>query len=143
MIHTIRPMTAIAKLDKTDALLRYNDAVGQKIQGAREVTPDDLGREFTKAGRTTDITLGKLTVLDMDGLPVGYDSGVLRFNDQLEFSGGPGRVFSQGGDSGSLILDRTGWAVGLLFAGGESNGEDFTYANRILRVLEALGVQLA
>ena len=54
-------------------------------------------------------------------------------------------TFSQGGDSGSLIVDADRRAVGLLFAGsdqGGSNGKGLTYANPLRAVLEALKVDL-
>jgi hypothetical protein len=51
---------------------------------------------------------------------------------------GKGR-FSQGGDSGSLIVDANRRPVGLLFAGSK-NG--YTFANQIGQVLSALGVSV-
>ncbi len=79
----------------------------------------------------------------IDGLPVGYDRGVLRFSDQVEITG-PGEDFSAPGDSGSLIVTGEGQAVALLFAGGrDSTGADRTYGNYITNCLQALGVTLA
>ena len=135
---------AIGRLDKTMALPKFNGAIGDNIMGVREVVADDIGREVVKVGRTTGARKGTITAVDFDGLPVGYDSGVMRFNDQIEVSGGPGTDFSAPGDSGSLILTTDGYALALLFAGGrDATGEDFTYGNRMSNVLTALGVTLA
>ena len=136
---------AIARLDHTSILGEgWNGALQDRIAGVREVTPDDLGSDATKIGRTTGVRKGKVTAIEIDGLPVGYDVGVLRFNDQVEISGGPATDFSAAGDSGSLIVSlRDRKAIGLLFAGGkDGSGEDFTYANRLTSVLGALGVEL-
>lgn len=134
---------AFAWLDHTQADISYSGALGGDIVGVRELGPEDLGRELVKGGRTTGASLGKCTVVEVDGLTVGYDQGLLTFNDQGEASGGPGSDFSAPGDSGSLILDRDGYAVGLLFAGGFDGTEDRTYFNPIKRVLAMLGIELA
>jgi hypothetical protein len=132
-----------ARLDKTNALVNYSGVLGGAIKGARRTNPDDLGREVVKGGRTTGGSLGKILVVELDGVQVSYPSGLLSFNDALEISGGPATDFSAAGDSGSMILDRDGWAIGLLWAGGVVGGTDYTYANPLLRVLNALGVTLA
>jgi hypothetical protein len=46
---------------------------------------------------------------------VAYDAGVFTFEDQIITS-----AMSQGGDSGSLLLDMSQQIVGLLFAGSNS-----------------------
>jgi cytoskeletal protein CcmA (bactofilin family) len=47
--------------------------------------------------------------------------GNLRFDNQIEIEGVvEGKPFSDGGDSGALVIDRDVRAIGLLFAGGES-----------------------
>jgi hypothetical protein len=90
-----------------------------------------------KTGRTTGHTSGKVDGVTLN-LPVDYGSArprVLRFEQALEISS-KNRPFSQGGDSGSLVVDGDGWAVGLLFAGDDAA----TYANHIPSVLDALKV---
>lgn len=135
---------ALGRLDKTEALVAYHPSVPTGLSRSREVTPDDLGRAVFKVGRTTGARRGTITAVEVDGLPVGYDRGVLRFNDQVEVSGGPATDFSAPGDSGSLIVTENGDALALLFAGGrDDKGEDFTYGNRLVNVLSALGVRLA
>lgn len=134
---------AFARLDNTTALRGYSGALGGAIKGARYLDAADLGREVIKGGRTTGASLGKITVVELDGVPVGYPQGILTFNDAMEITGGPNADFSAGGDSGSMILDRDGWAIGLLWAGGIANGRDLTYANPLRRTLNELGVSLA
>ncbi|MEJ5945088.1 hypothetical protein WDZ17_07230 [Pseudokineococcus basanitobsidens] len=98
-----------------------------------------------KVGRTTGLTRGVVTAVELDGVAVGYPAGVLTFDDQVEVSGTDG-AFSAGGDSGSLVYDpATGAAVGLLFAGSERGGPEgsgLTFCNPVDAVLSALGVRL-
>lgn len=72
-------------------------------------------------------------------LPVDYGRPgrprVLRFDRTLEIVSGK-EPFSAVGDSGSLIVDGDGWAVGLLFAGDGA----VTYAHHVPGVLAAFGV---
>ena len=101
------------------------------------------GQPVGKAGRTTGVTAGTVTATEIDGLPVAYDQGVLTFDDQMEVTMPGTGDFSAPGDSGSLIVGREGYPVGLLFAGGrDAQGTDRTYANPIETVLVALGLSL-
>jgi hypothetical protein len=90
-----------------------------------------------KHGRTTGYTRGR--VIDVSGdFNLSYDFGTARFVDQIVIVGDSGS-FSNSGDSGSLIVERTSnQATGLLFAGSSSH----TIANHISDVLAALGVTL-
>lgn len=123
----------------------YTDALGRPIKGVKRLGPEDLHNEVVKIGRTTGVRKGRITAVEIDGLPVDMgDSFLLRFNDQVEVSGGPRTDFSAGGDSSSLIIEvASRMAIALLFAGGkDTTGEDFTYGNLLPNVLEALGVEL-
>ena len=107
----------------------------------------DVGPRVEKVGRTTGLTRGQVTAIELDGLTVQYPVGVVRFDDQVEVTGdGPG-PFSAGGDSGSVVYDPVSSdAVGLLFAGSERGGpggQGLTYCNPIGVVLDELGVQFA
>jgi hypothetical protein len=98
-----------------------------------------------KVGRTTGVTRGRVTAFELDDLVVGYDIGNLRFDDQIEIESTGRGPFSDGGDSGSLVVDADLQALGLLFAGsdqGGSNGQGLTYANPIAAVLDALKIEL-
>ena len=102
------------------------------------LAPDQADR-VAKLGRTTELTRGQVTAFELDGVTVQYDSGTLRFDNQVEVHGSSG-PFSQGGDSGSLIVSDPGLdAVALLFAG---NQEGVTYGNPFGAVLDALGATL-
>jgi len=106
----------------------------------------DAGTKVAKAGRTTGRTHGRVTAFELDNVVVGYDLGNLRFDNQIEIEGAEDGPFSQGGDSGSAIVDEELKAVALLFAGGDqggSNGQGLTYANPIQTVLDTLKVDLA
>lgn len=113
-----------------------------KLGGVSSVEVED-GTVVAKLGRTTGRTRGVITAFEMDNVVVTFDIGDIRFDDQIEILGdGPG-PFSDGGDSGSLIVDGDNQAVGLLFAGSEHGGEEdpgYTYANPIKTVLKRLKV---
>ncbi len=103
------------------------------------------GETVRKIGRTTGVTRGRVTAIEMDNVLVDYDLGTLRFDQQIEIEGADDVSFSAGGDSGALIVDEAGRAVALLFAGGDqggTNGQGLTYANPLRPVLEALQVDL-
>lgn len=92
-----------------------------------------LGAAIKKSGRTTGLTTGQITQVDVT-VNVQYGPGRLaRFTDQL--MAGP---MSQGGDSGSAVLDAQNRLVGLLFAGSENS----TIVNRIEHVFSALRLTL-
>lgn len=115
-----------------------------RLAGLGEPMLDD-NQAVAKVGRTTGATRGRVTAFELDNVVVAYDSGNLRFDDQIEIEGAGDAAFSDGGDSGSLIVDADGRGVGLLFAGGDqggSNGRGLTYANPIATVLDRLKVDL-
>lgn len=107
----------------------------------------DAGTEVVKLGRTTGLTRGRVTAFELDNVVVRYGIGDLRFDNQIEIEGKGQKPFSEGGDSGSLIVEANArLAVGLLFAGGDvggSNGKGLTYANPIQSVLDELSIDLA
>jgi len=93
-----------------------------------------LGMPVMKSGRTTGFTTGTITVLDAT-VEVSYGFGrVAQFENQIVST-----PMSQGGDSGSLVVDADSRrAVGLLFAGSTQA----TVFNPIQSVLDALGVSI-
>lgn len=103
------------------------------------------GEPVAKAGRTTGTTRGRVSAFELDNVVVGYDIGSIRFDNQIEIEGAGGAAFSDGGDSGSLIVDGDCKGVALLFAGsdqGGDNGMGLTYANPLHEVLRQLDVEL-
>lgn len=101
--------------------------------------------DVAKVGKTTTATRGRVTAFGVDNLRVDFDIGELEFDDQIEIESRDPRPFSQGGDSGSLVVDRDGLGLGLLFAGtdlGSFGGSGLTFANSLHRLLEELEVDL-
>jgi hypothetical protein len=98
------------------------------------VAPAFLGMMVRKSGRTTALTSGTINVVDAT-VNVSYGTGrVATFENQLV--AGP---MSQGGDSGSLVVDGSSQrAVGLLFAGSDQS----TIFSPIQAVLDCLEVDL-
>lgn len=100
-------------------------------KGSRNAT---LGTNVKKSGRTTGFTTGRITQIDVTS-QVSYGEGqVAIFEDQLMAG-----AMSQGGDSGSAVLDEEDYVIGLLFAGSDTT----TIINPIQFVLEALNVEIA
>ena len=94
-----------------------------------------VGLAVMKHGRTTGLTYGQVYAVNAT-INVDYDSGTARFINQIVITPG---TFSDGGDSGSLIVTETGNnPVALLFAGSSS----YTIANPIGAVLSAFGVSV-
>ena len=92
-----------------------------------------LGMEVIKSGRTTQITVGKVKGVDAT-IAVNYSVGVAYFRNQILTTN-----MSKGGDSGSLLMNRTEQkATGLLFAGSDR----VTIHNNIANVLMAFGVEI-
>ena len=93
------------------------------------------GRDVIKSGRTTGVTQGTVDSINAT-VWVGYGSscGTAKFVKQVVVEPGS---FSDGGDSGSIVLDQeTNKPVGLLFAGSPTQ----TIMNPILQVYLRLGV---
>lgn len=91
-----------------------------------------LGMSIQKSGRTTGYTTGKIRDTSAT-VKVNYDNKVALFRYQILTTS-----MSQGGDSGSLVLDMKKRAIGLLFAGSEL----VTILNPIAGVLSLLNVEL-
>jgi hypothetical protein len=105
-------------------------------QGTAPAAMDMVVHKF---GRTTSYRVGRVTSVDTD-LSVDYGLGAVTFHGQILIKGVNNQPFSDGGDSGALVVERaTGKAVGLLFAGSPSHSA----ANHIEDVLATLHVRLA
>ena len=89
----------------------YNPQLATAVPGMRVI----------KSGRTTGVTTGIVTAVNVDRVQVNYGTRtsprIATFNDTIEITGDAG-PFSGPGDSGSVILHRdSGRPVALLFAG--------------------------
>jgi hypothetical protein len=108
-----------------------------------------LNQQVAKSGRTTGLTCGGVSAVDLD-VTVDYylDCAETRpyltktFTHQLGLSG---NQFSDAGDSGALVVDAANAEpVGLYFAGGtDSSGVSQGVANPAADVLNELGAQSA
>jgi len=132
---------AIAKLDTPSAMKAGICSIGP-VNGTSAATPEVI---VHKHGRTTGYTVGVVDDTSVDVLiPLRREdlTRLTQFVDQIRLRPRVGQlVFAQPGDSGALVLTKTGnQAVGLLFACPD-NGS-FAYANPIQAVLDALEIDL-
>lgn len=100
------------------------------IAGIRE---GELGMPVKKSGRTTGFTTGQIQQIDVTARVNYGPNRTATFTNQLMAGS-----MSQGGDSGSAVLDNDNNIVGLLFAGSSTT----TLINRIQDVFDGLGVSL-
>jgi hypothetical protein len=124
----LAPLLAVAGLGikrlPTGSVNRVDAAVAEPID-AQSVAPNllgigrvgrtrdpELGMHVRKSGRTSGITDGRVTALDAT-VEVDYGGQTAVFREQIVSD-----LVSKGGDSGSLVVDESARAVGLLFAGG-------------------------
>ncbi|MBP1759272.1 MAG: hypothetical protein H6Q63_189 [Firmicutes bacterium] len=119
---------ALAKPSNNNLILPEISGIG-RVQGIKS---PELGMSVTKSGRTTAVTVGQIRVINVT-VDVNYGQGrVLRFENQILTT-----RMSEGGDSGSLVLNENNLAVGLLFAGSDQG----TLVNPIQIVLDMLKVK--
>jgi hypothetical protein len=107
-----------------------------RVEGWRRKTDPRTkpGVTLKKVGRTTNLSFGRITVLNAT-VDVGYGAGrVARFRDQIVTTN-----MAAGGDSGSLVTTLDNIAVGLLFAGSATA----TIINHIENVRALLRVEVA
>jgi len=139
----LRPVVAFPEYNLVDAAVievAENDVLPSIVdigvpKGVKQTQLDML---VQKSGRTTCHTVdGMITGIDATVGPINYGGRFAYFRDQIVI-GGEG--FSAGGDSGSLILDKDGYAVGKLFAG--SDEQNITIANQIQTYLDLLDAEL-
>ena len=125
---------AMIEVDEKDVSAGIVDVGVPK--GVRQAQLDML---VQKSGRTTCHTVdGLITGIDATIGPISYGPGKFAyFKDQIVISK---EGFGAGGDSGSLVLDMEGYAVGKLFAGSET--EKITIANHIQSYLDLLDAEL-
>jgi hypothetical protein len=100
-----------------------------------------LGSAVRKRGRTTGLTHGTVDGLAAS-VTLNYGDGIgsRTLTNQITIATDTSQnpLFSDHGDSGSVVVDGTGHVVGLLFAGGGTT----TFANPIASVLSELNVAL-
>ena len=136
---------AISTIDEeSDDLLDLNVPVIYEIQAPA------LGMDVQKRGRTTRLTTnGTITTINTT-IDITYRSRTRlgRVQNSFIITSTDGNMFSDSGDSGSLILNQTTGelegtfpVVGLLYGGGENaDGTPITVANDINAVFGALNL---
>jgi hypothetical protein len=116
--------------------------VSAEIYGLGTYTTQPLeardGMLVRKVGRTSGMTRG--IVRDAHAsIKLRYRLGVLRLREQLIVEPRDGRAFSEGGDSGSLVIEESSRCPLGLLCGGTPG---YSVVNRIDNVLDGLGLSL-
>ena len=136
--HRLEPVLKTSGLNAMDAALALPDQPDWVIPNILEIgvptgsSEPALGQAIRKMGRTTGLTKGVVTQIDVT-VDVDYAGRRARFADQV-FAG----PISSPGDSGSAVLDMAGRVVGLLFAGSEQ----VTIFTPIRRILDRFGLDV-
>jgi hypothetical protein len=152
------PGTADVGNNVDAAIFKIRDeATVTSLQGSWYDTPDQTldiepNMEVEKVGRTTGHTTGVVIARAHEPLGIKYAvqgvdyefSGEVYF-DPVFIIQGKAQVFSEEGDSGSLITvvqNGVRYAVGILIGGARGQGVDYTFVLPIRSVLNKLGVSL-
>ncbi len=125
------------ELTPEELVLARTPADGYGFPSSTPVPPR-IGMKVQKYGRTTGLRRGTIKAINVSTI-VGYNNiGPSYFTGQITIIG-EDTLFSQPGDSGSLIVTQDGnHPVGLLFAGSGSQ----TVANPIQLVLQRFNVAI-
>ena len=130
----------IARIDADVEIDNSICAIGA-IAGIMTPAP---GMQVIKHGRTTQRTEGIISDFPIHTVVTLKHSDltlVARFNNQMRIESADKLAFAEGGDSGSLIIDKeTRNAVGLFFAAPDTGS--FAFANPIGEVFRLLDIDL-
>ena len=135
-LHAIKQTPGINTMDAALALPDDSTLVKSEILGVGIVTDVGepvLGQRVQKMGRTTGLTQGVITQIDVT-VKVNYGGRVANFSNQVFADS-----MSSPGDSGSSILNMQSSAVGLLFAGSET----VTILTPLQHILDHFGVSVS
>lgn len=143
---------AIAKIVCEQTLTRirnFHEPVSLLGDYAEKELPPLLKRKVFKIGSNTGMTSGWITSLNLNrNLWYGDRMMFCRHQNLISIDSedpnnsndsSSANLFSSPGDSGSLVYDEDGYAVGLLIGGTESG---LTYALPIEPILNRLGIEL-
>jgi len=92
-----------------------------------------VGMKVHKSGRTSSVTYGSVTQLDVTANVMVGDTEFALFTDQVAFDS-----IGEPGDSGSAILTEDNKVVVLLFAGSDT----ITLGNKFSNIVEELGLEV-
>ena len=90
-----------------------------------------------KVGPTSALTRGSVVAINTQ-VPSTYAQGVCWFQNSIEIKGEGGRLFSAYGDSGAVVINRSGKIIGVLYSG---NGTT-SFACPISSVMQQLNCSL-
>lgn len=120
---------AIAKITKRSQVYTQIAFIGR----IKAITNATLGIDVQKVGSITELTYGKVTGLNVRCRIFGKKGEVCIFKNQVITT-----KMTEGGDSGSILLNMNMEAIGL----GMSGSTTTTMFNPIKEVLSALNVQI-
>jgi hypothetical protein len=129
----------------------HRHALGRITGVATDIAPYLMNpaEPVFKLGRSTGPRHGFVTGANLDALTIQYAEGPIQvlaqFAGFFEIEGYKGRPFSEPGDSGSVVVDRSGKVIGLVFAGtqtGSTANRALTYAIPIRPILDALQIEI-
>lgn len=137
------PSRGTVRWNRVDAAFARVDAAVDCITHMGECAQPRIGERVFKIGRTTGLRWGVITSIGERVGPVSYAIGNCWFSGSFVIEGEGGRPFSDGGDSGAVVMRVVASergkprheAVGLIYAG---NGVE-TYACPIADVLARAG----
>ncbi|EKU92827.1 Nal1-like putative serine protease [Bacteroides oleiciplenus] len=102
------------------------------VKGESTIAPEELlGQTVRKRGRTTCLTTGKIDICYYESV------SSYQYREQIVIKN-EGGIFAQGGDSGSVVVDKDDKVLALLWGGMGNDG----VCNLIRPVLEEMGVTL-
>jgi len=129
---SVANLVGLARLEKGIAFemtIPDPDVGPIRVRGVRQPA---LGMSVRKLGRTTGVTTGEITAVDVT-FKLELPQGTLYFVNGILTSD-----MSGGGDDGALVVDEEGYAIGLIVAGSQTT----TILAPIQDVLDSFGVQL-
>ena len=130
---------ALAKL-KENVNFEYGYHTCRSLNAPTKSGSPSIGMTVSKVGRSTGETHGEIFMAQTI-LPVDYNPEICWFKEVFSIRSTDGNVFAEKGDSGSIIIHKTGGeieAVGLLFA----VSGDIGYAIPMPTVLEKLNATI-
>jgi hypothetical protein len=101
--------------------------------------------EAAKVGRTSGWTVGDVSAIEVDHIGIMMsDARKIILDGCIEITGKDGTDFSRPGDSGAVVIQRNGSAIGIVIAGslGSSTSPGVTIAFPLRDALSGLGLRL-
>jgi len=118
-------LAEVASHDVTFEILGYGEP-------APALIAPQVNMNVKKSGRTTELTEGIITSINAT-VQVMMTDGIAIFTDQIIMT-----KMLEGGDSGSVLLNKNNGLVGLCFAGSDT----MSIANKMTNVFAELGIEV-